>query len=94
MSDDRTIEVERYVVDSSMSRFTVRAFATGMFSALGHNPTLAVREYSGQAEFVAGALEKAKVHLTIKAASLVVTDDISDKDRREIEQTMNQQAAR
>jgi polyisoprenoid-binding protein YceI len=84
------MEVERYVIDPSMSRFTVRAFATGMFSALGHNPTLAIREYSGQAEFVPGALEKATLHLTINAGSLVVTDNISDKDRREIEQAMNQ----
>jgi len=83
--------VEHYTVDAAMSTFTVRAFATGMFSALGHNPTIAVRDFSGQAEFAPDTLENAALHLKIRADSLVVTNDISDKDRREIERTMNQE---
>ncbi len=84
------MELDRYKIDSNVSRFTVRAFATGMLSALGHSPTLAVREFTGEAEFNADELDKAALHLKIKAGSLTVTDDISDKDRREIERTMNQ----
>ena len=42
----------RYRIDVGMSRFTVRAFATGLFSSLGHSPTLAIRDYTGEATFV------------------------------------------
>lgn len=82
--------VERYVIDSDMSTFTVRAFASGMLSALGHNPTLAIREFAGEARFATGTFEEASLHIRIKAGSLTVTDKMGDKDRREIEETMNQ----
>jgi polyisoprenoid-binding protein YceI len=81
--------IEHYVIDSDMSRFTVRAFATGMLSALGHSPTIAIREFSGEAEFLRDSLEQAAVHLKIKAGSLAVTDNVSDRDRREMERAMN-----
>ena len=45
------MQVEHYAIDPDMSRFTVRAFASGMLSALGHSPTLAVRDFTGKAEF-------------------------------------------
>jgi polyisoprenoid-binding protein YceI len=85
------MDVERYAIDPGLSRFTVRAFASGMLAAFGHNPTIAIRDFTGEAEFVPGTLEMAALHLRIKAASLEVTDDMGDKDRREIERTMNDQ---
>jgi polyisoprenoid-binding protein YceI len=85
------VEVDHYAIDPDMSRFTVRAFASGMLSALGHSPTLAVRDFTGQAEFAPGSLDAAALHIKIKAGSLNVTDNVSDKDRREIERTMNQE---
>jgi polyisoprenoid-binding protein YceI len=85
------MDLQRYAIDPAISRFTVRAFATGMLSALGHNPTLAIRDFSGEAEFDPETLEKAAMRLRIGAGSLEVTDEVSDKDRREIERTMNQE---
>ena len=85
------MEASSYAIDPDMSRFTVRAFASGMLSALGHSPTLAIREFTGKAEFEPGSLDSAALHLKINAGSLNVTDNVSDKDRREIERTMNQQ---
>jgi polyisoprenoid-binding protein YceI len=82
--------VEVYAIDPGISRFTVRVFASGMFSAFGHNPTLAVRDLEGEAEFSPDALDEARLLIKIKAASLTVTDNISDKDRRELEAAMNQ----
>lgn len=82
--------VGHYVLDKGVSRFTVRAFASGMLSALGHNPTLAIRDFSGEADFDPANLGPASLHLEIRASSLEVTDDISSKDRREIESTMNE----
>jgi hypothetical protein len=40
-----------YAIDPAMSRFTVWAFAGGVFSELGHNPTFAVREFEGKVKF-------------------------------------------
>lgn len=82
--------MDHYAIDPDMSRFTVRAFATGMLAVMGHSPTLAVRDFTGQAEFAPGTLDAAALHIKIKAGSLNVTDNVSDKDRREIERTMNQ----
>jgi polyisoprenoid-binding protein YceI len=82
--------VEHYDIDSEMSKFTVRAFASGMLSAFGHSPTLAVREFAGEARFAEGTIEEAFLRINVKAASLTVIDQISEKDRREIENTMNQ----
>jgi polyisoprenoid-binding protein YceI len=83
--------VDHYAIDPDMSRFTVRAFASGMLAVMGHSPTLAVRDFAGQAEFSPGTLDAAALHVKIKAGSLNVTDNVSDKDRREIERTMNQE---
>lgn len=77
-----------FVIDGRRSRFTVQAFATGIFSAMGHNPTIGIRTFSGQVEFNADALEAGGFRLTIQSSSLAVQDDISDKDRKEIERVM------
>jgi polyisoprenoid-binding protein YceI len=85
------METDQYQIDPGVSRFTIKAYATGMFSAFGHNPTIAVRDFSGEAKFAPGTLEEACLTLKIKADSLTVQDNISDKDKKEIERTMNQQ---
>jgi len=82
---------ERYSIDPDMSRFTVRVSASGMLSAFGHNPTIAIRDFSGEATFDPDTLDRAELHLRVKSSSLAVTDNVSDKDRREIERTMNQE---
>ena len=41
----------RYVVDAQASRFTARAFAGGPLSAMGHNPTFAIRDLHGEVEY-------------------------------------------
>jgi polyisoprenoid-binding protein YceI len=80
----------RYVVDPGRSRFVVRAFATGMFSAFGHSPTIAIRDFTGEIQILPDAVKDASLRLRIRANSLEVTDDVSDKDRREIERQMYQ----
>jgi polyisoprenoid-binding protein YceI len=82
---------DRYVIDSRSSRFTVRAFATGMLAKMGHNPTVGIRDFSGEMKFDPDKLEAASFHLVIKTASMSVQDDIPDKDLREMERLMNQE---
>ncbi len=80
-----------YVVDARASRFTVQAFATGVLSAMGHNPRIGIRTFSGEVDFNAEAAQATGFRLSIKANSLGVLDDISDKDRRDIERMMYEQ---
>jgi polyisoprenoid-binding protein YceI len=82
---------DRFVVDGRASRFTVRAFATGILAAMGHNPTIGIRDFSGEMKFDPEKLDAGAFRLEVKSASLGVQDDISDKDRREMERIMNQE---
>lgn len=79
----------RYVIDRQRSKFIVRAFAGGMLSSFGHNPTIAIRDFEGEVQCASNALEDASLRMVIQAASLSVTDDISTKDRQEIERRMH-----
>jgi len=76
-----------YVLDSGVSRFTARAFVTGLLASMGHNPTFAIRQVTGEAKFSNEAPEQASVRVVVQAGSLELTDQVSDKDRREIERT-------
>jgi len=80
----------RYAIDAGRSTFTVQAFSTGLLSAFGHNPRIAIRDIQGDVQFATAGttLEDAQVHIKIRAGSLEVIDDISDKDRREIHRQM------
>jgi len=80
-----------YQIDGRSSRFTVRAFATGLLSSMGHNPTIGIGGFTGHFEFNPEKLEAGSFRLAIKSSSLAVQDDISDKDRREMERLMNQE---
>ena len=81
----------RYQIDGKGSKFTVRAFATGLLSAFGHNPTIAIPDFEGEALVNPAALEQSSLHLVIRAASLLVTDDMNDKDRAEIDRKMHEE---
>ena len=73
-----------YIIEPRLSRFTVQAFAGGFLSGFGHNPTIAIRDFTGQAAFSPDAPAESSLTLNIRAESLEVTNDVSDKDRREI----------
>jgi polyisoprenoid-binding protein YceI len=80
-----------YLIESGMSRFTVRAVAGGLLSGLGHNPVIAIRDFTGDAHWDPAEPERASMRLRIATASLVVQNDISDKDRREMERIMREE---
>jgi len=77
-----------YVIDPGVSRFTARAFATGLLASLGHNPSFAIRQFTGEAKFSGDAAEQASVRIVVQSGSLELSDQVSDKDRREIERAM------
>lgn len=78
----------RYRIDAAESRFTVRAFAGGFLSAFAHDHNIAIRDFTGEADFTYGTVQPASLRITIKAGSLAVTDKISASDRQKIEGTM------
>jgi polyisoprenoid-binding protein YceI len=79
----------RYLVNGKGSRFTARAFATGLLSAFGHDPTISIPDFEGEALVNPNALEESSLHLVIQAAALTVTGDIDDKDRDEMNRRMH-----
>jgi polyisoprenoid-binding protein YceI len=81
----------RYSIDKERSSFTVRAFATGLLSAFGHNPTIAIPDFEGEIVVNPEAIEQSSFRLVIHAASLTVTDDIREKDRIDINRAMHEE---
>jgi polyisoprenoid-binding protein YceI len=81
----------RYVIETKGGNFTVRAFATGMLSAFGHNPTISIPDFEGEILLNPEAVQRSSLHLVIHSASLTDTDDISEKDRSEIDRAMHQE---
>jgi len=79
-----------YLTDARASQFTVQVFAGGLLSSFGHSPTISIRGFAGEARANPEDLHNASLKLIIQAESLAVRDDISDKDRNEIERTMKQ----
>jgi polyisoprenoid-binding protein YceI len=77
-----------YILDAGVSRFTARAVATGLLASLGHNPSFTIRQFVGEAKFLGEAPEQSSVRIVVQSASLELSDQVSDKDRREIERTM------
>jgi len=80
-----------YLIEAGVSRFTVRGFAGGLLSGLGHNPVVGIPDFAGEARWDPGKPEQASLSLTIRAASLTVQNDMSDKDRREMQRAMREE---
>jgi polyisoprenoid-binding protein YceI len=80
-----------YVMDTRASQFTVQVFSGGILSAFGHNPTISIRDFVGEVQVNPEEPERSSLKITVKAESLTVRDDISDKDRNEMERAMQQE---
>jgi polyisoprenoid-binding protein YceI len=78
-----------YIIETKGSTFTVKAFATGLLSALGHSPTIALPDFEGEIFLNPDAVEQSSLRMVIHSASLTVTDDIGKKDREEINRRMH-----
>jgi polyisoprenoid-binding protein YceI len=79
----------RYIIETKGSTFTVKAFAAGLLSALGHNPTIALPDFEGEIFLNSATVEQSSLRIVIHSASLSVTDDISERDREEINRRMH-----
>lgn len=81
----QNVGITHYTIDANMSRFTLQAFAAGLFSAMGHNPTFIIRKFDGEINLATESLEQSNILIKIDSASIEVTGNMNDKDRQEIE---------
>jgi polyisoprenoid-binding protein YceI len=81
-------EVVTYRLVPEQSKFNVQAFAEGLFSAFGHDPVIHIRDFTGEVHFVPGTFANASLKITVDPNSLAVSEEVKEKDRLEIEQTM------
>ena len=88
MADETENSGLRYKIDAARSSFTAQAFAEGMLSFMGHNPTFAVRKYGGEIQLAPDNTAVESMLLIAQAASLSLMDKVSEKDAAEIENTM------
>ena len=86
-----TTNVVTFRMAPEQSKFTVQAFAEGVFSAFGHDPVILIREFQGDVQFVPGTFENASLSMIVDPNSFTVTNDVKEKDRLEIESTMREQ---
>jgi len=84
----------RYRLDPAVSRFTVQAFAGGLLSFLGHNPTFRVRDFRGDLWSATGMIPDAQLEVTVRANGLQLADAVAPGDRVEIERRMRDEVLR
>ena len=78
-----------YKVDSGKSNFVVKVGTAGLLSGFGHNHTIKISNFSGEAKVNPDALDQSSITLNVETASLRVIDtDITDADRKEVQSTM------
>jgi polyisoprenoid-binding protein YceI len=77
-----------FAIDTSGSRFTVQAFATGMLSTFGHNPTIGISDYEGQIQCTPETWEQAVVRVKVHTQRMEVLDEMKSEDRRKLEHEM------
>jgi polyisoprenoid-binding protein YceI len=78
-----------YHIDGAQSHFIVHVFVSGLLSGFAHNHNIAIRNFTGTADFLPDNPAGSSLRMTIEANSLTVIDDkVSDKDRQQIEANM------
>jgi polyisoprenoid-binding protein YceI len=80
-----------YIIETKGGTFTVKAFAAGLLSPLGHNPTIALPDFEGEIFLHPDAVEQSSLRMVLHSASLTVINDISEKDRDEINRRMHEE---
>ena len=78
-------------INRSRSRLTIKAFAAGLLSSFGHDPTFSARDISGELRFIPDDPKSANLKINVRTNSIEVSGDINSKDRKEIEKTMREE---
>jgi len=81
----------RYRIDAGRGSFTAQAFAEGMLSFMGHNPTFAIQRYGGEIQLDASNSQVESMLLIAQSDTLSLLDKVGAKDAAEIENMMRQE---
>jgi polyisoprenoid-binding protein YceI len=77
-----------FVIDKGVSRFSVQAFATGLFSSFGHSPKIGIRDFNADIQFVPDTFEKAFLRVTVQTGVMEVLDEMKKDDQQRLEREM------
>ena len=83
--------VASYILDAAQSRFEIRATATGLLAAFGHNPVIAIRKFTGEVFYRPQAPERSSLRMEIDPTSLAVGGDVDPRYRGEMERTLREE---
>ena len=73
-----------YRLDSSRSKFMIRAFAGGLLWFKGHDHFVAARDFAGEARLTPGSVSPASLNLSVRAASLAETREVFNAQQKKI----------
>jgi len=88
MTPEAATQLDRFHLSPELSTFTVQAFSEGLLSAFGHDPLIAIKDFSGEVRFTPGTFEHASMEIRINADSLSLATEVKEKDRQDLERTM------
>ena len=74
----------RYRLDASQSKFTAHALAGGLLWFKGHNHLIAIRDFTGEAQFTTTSITPASLQIIAKSASMVETSDVFTEQQKQI----------
>lgn len=82
-------EKANYSVDAARSKIVINVSKEGAFKAFGHDHVVDAKEISGQVQFDPQRIQESTVRLRIPTKAITVVDPgESDKDRHEVQATM------
>jgi len=73
-----------YRLDSSRSKFMIRAFAGGLLWFKGHDHFVQARDFAGEARLTPGSVSPASLNLSVRAASLAETREVFNAQQKRI----------
>jgi len=73
-----------YRLDSSRSKFMIRAFAGGLLWFKGHDHFVQARDFAGEARLTPGSVSPASLNLSVRAASLAETREVFNAQQKKI----------
>src|SRR5262245_8334388 len=85
------VSAVRFIIDPSAGGITIRVFAAGMLSAVGHNPRIAVRTFGGEIVLCPNGFAGSSIYLKIPTSSLAVKDELPPHDLEDIEWRMRKE---
>jgi len=78
------VATQRYRLDASQSKFIAHAIAGGLLWFKGNDHLVAVKEFTGEAQFTPESITPASLEITAKADSMVETSSVFTDQQKQI----------